>query len=95
MSENRVFAFFDVDYLYLVDFSAVLETSTETVRKSVDGTKTFVKWEGQEPSFVSQIPNVAVLNYDDAFSLLKTPEWYVEPDHMMRKIGDTNIAVLE
>lgn len=95
MSENRVFAFFDVEHLHLVDFSATLETSTETVRRSVDGTKTFVKWEGQEPSFVSQIPNVTVLDYDDTCSLLKTPEWHFDPSHMMNEIGDTNISVLE
>ena len=29
---------------WLVDFDEVLETSIDTVRKSVDGTKTFVKY---------------------------------------------------
>ena len=38
-----------------VDFSQICETSAETVRKSVDGTKTFIKWDGDEPSFVSSI----------------------------------------
>jgi len=38
-----------------VDFSQVCETSAETVRKSVDGTKTFIKWDGDEPSFVSSL----------------------------------------
>ena len=38
-----------------VDFSQVCETSAETVRKSVDGTKTFIKWDGDEPSFLSSL----------------------------------------
>ena len=36
-----------------VDFSQVLETSADTVRRSVDGTKTIIKWEGDQPGFVS------------------------------------------
>ena len=39
----------------LIDFTNVLETSTETLRLSVDGTKSFVKWEGETPSFVSDL----------------------------------------
>ena len=38
MYENRKFVIFSVTELDLVDFSQVLETSAETVRKSVDGT---------------------------------------------------------
>jgi len=40
-----------------VDFSAVLETSADTLRLSVDETKSFVKWEGETPSFVSDLTN--------------------------------------
>jgi len=36
-----------------VDFSQVMETSADTLRKSVDTTKTFVKYEGTQPSFLS------------------------------------------
>lgn len=44
--ENREYMIFNVSELPQIDFSQVLETSAETVRKSVDGTKTFVKWDG-------------------------------------------------
>lgn len=40
-----------------VDFSQVCETSADTVRRSVDTTKTFIKWDGDEPSFVSGLSN--------------------------------------
>ena len=36
-----------------VDFSKVKETSANTLRYSVDGTKTFVKFEGDVPAFLS------------------------------------------
>jgi hypothetical protein len=45
MYSNRNFLIFPVTELSKVDFSQVCESSAETVRKSVDGTKTFVKWD--------------------------------------------------
>ena len=42
--ENRQFMIFNVSELNQIDFTQVLETSIDTVRKSLDGTKTFVKW---------------------------------------------------
>ena len=35
-----------------IDFDQVLETSKETLRYSLDGTQTFVKYEGSKPSFL-------------------------------------------
>jgi hypothetical protein len=49
MYENRNYLIFNVSELDVIDFSQVLETSADTVRRSVDGTKTFVKWEGDRP----------------------------------------------
>ena len=45
MYENRQFAIFSITELNQIDFSMVLETSAETLRRSVDGTKSFVKWD--------------------------------------------------
>ena len=39
----------------LVDFNQVMETSEQTLRLSVDGLQTVLKWEGAEPSFVSTL----------------------------------------
>tara|TARA_R110002167_G_C12574968_1_gene642932 strand:- start:40 stop:279 length:240 start_codon:yes stop_codon:yes gene_type:complete len=36
-----------------IDFSQVLETSLNTLRYNKDRTKTFVKYEGPQPSFLS------------------------------------------
>ena len=40
--EQRQFMIFNVSELDSIDFTQVLETSKDTVRKSVDKTKTFV-----------------------------------------------------
>jgi hypothetical protein len=45
MYETRNFAIFATSEVDKVDFAQVLETSAETLRRSVDGTKTFVKWD--------------------------------------------------
>jgi len=36
-----------------INFSEVLQTSTKTLRYNLDGTKTFVKYEGDQPSFLN------------------------------------------
>ena len=48
---NRNFMVFNVSDLEKIVFSNVLETSVDTVRKSLDN-KTFVKWDGETPQCV-------------------------------------------
>ena len=55
MYETRQFAIFSTTEIDKVDFSLVKETSADTLRKSVDSTKTFVKWDGEQPEFVSTL----------------------------------------
>ena len=45
MYDNRNYLIIPVSEVSKVDFSQVCETSPETLRKSVDETKTFVKWD--------------------------------------------------
>lgn len=41
-----------------INFDEVLETSQNTLRYSLDGTKTFIKWEGKNiPNSIQQISN--------------------------------------
>jgi hypothetical protein len=76
MYSDRNFLIFPVAELPKVDFSQVCETSEETVRKSVDGTKTFVKWDGEEPAFVADIVGAEGLyTYDEILVILATEEW--------------------
>ena len=45
--ENRQYMIFSLTEVDTIDFNEVLQTSAETLRKSNDGTKSFVKWEGR------------------------------------------------
>ncbi len=45
MYDSRQFAIFSTTEIDKIDFTQVCETSAETLRRSVDGEKTFVKWD--------------------------------------------------
>lgn len=80
MYENRKYVIFNVTELNKIDFSQVHETSIDTVRKSVDDTLTFVKWEGDTPSCVEALTTKGeILTHDEILTILNTPEW-TKPD---------------
>ena len=67
---------FNVSELTNIDFTQVHETSIDTVRRSVDGTKTFVKWDGETPSSVlSLTTSEGPFTYDEILEVLSTSEW--------------------
>ena len=68
---------FNISELPLIDFTQVLETSMETVRKSVDQSKTFVKWDGEEiPSSVNALTTKeGPYTYQEIIDILQTEEW--------------------
>jgi hypothetical protein len=73
---NREFMIFNVSELDKIDFTQVHETSAETVRKSVDGTQTFVKWDGETPSSVSSLTtSEGPYTYEEILTILSGPEW--------------------
>jgi hypothetical protein len=74
--ENRRFVIFEVTELPLIDFNQVYETDADTVRKSVDETKTFVKYDLPEPSSVTTLTTKSQeYTYDEILQILSTPEW--------------------
>jgi hypothetical protein len=76
MYENRRYLIFPVTELSKIDFNQVGETSEETVRKSVDETKTFIKWEGQDPTFISELENTqGPYTHEEVLDILSTEEW--------------------
>jgi hypothetical protein len=77
--QNRQYLIFPTDQLNKIDFSQVLETSQQTVRKSVDGTKTFVKWEGNQPSSTLGLTNTeGPYTHSQILDILSTNEWTEE-----------------
>lgn len=66
----------NTDELSLVDFNEVMETSKDTVRLSVDGLQTVLKWEGDEPSFVSTLSSYeGPYTHEEILAIMATPEW--------------------
>ena len=66
----------NTDELSLVDFSEVMETSEDTVRLSVDGLETVLKWEGAEPAFVSTLSSYeGPYTHEEILVIMATPEW--------------------
>ena len=60
-----------------VDFTKVLETSAETLRYSLDGTLTFVKYEGAKPRFLY---GKDTYTHSQILAILSTSAWQpVEP----------------
>jgi hypothetical protein len=83
---GREFMIFNVSELDTIDFTKVLETSAETVRKSVDGTKSFVKWDGAMPQCVIDLTtSEGPYTYEEILAILATPEW-TDPNPIMGTI---------
>ena len=60
----------------LVNFDEVMETSINTLRYSVDGTQTFVKYEGDQPASVASCPSKSVeYSWQEMINLLTGIEW--------------------
>ena len=80
---NRGFMIFNVSELNQINFVQVLETSVDTVRRSIDGTKTFVKWNGSIPQCVIDLTtSEGPYTYDEILTILSTPEW-TDPNPMI------------
>ena len=75
--EYREYMIFNCSELSAIDFNQVLETSADTVRKSVDETKTFVKWEGDNvPTSIDALTTKeGPYTYSEMLTILSTSEW--------------------
>jgi hypothetical protein len=74
--DNRTFMIFEVSELTEIDFTQVCETSEDTVRKSVDSLKTFVKWDGVMPECVANLETKeGPYTYEEILVILATDEW--------------------
>jgi hypothetical protein len=76
MYEERNYAIFSLTELDKIDFSQVLETSADTIRRSTDETRSFIKWDGEQPAFVSTLETLeGPYTYSEILDILSTPEW--------------------
>lgn len=68
----RNYVIIDASEVSSVDFDQVAETSADTLRYSLDGTKTFVKYEGDTPSFLTGKPQYT---NEEILAILEGDEW--------------------
>lgn len=72
---NRKYVIINTSEVSSVDFSQVMETSADTLRYSADRSKTFVKYEGDQPSFLS---GKTEHSHSEILEILSTAEWTPE-----------------
>jgi hypothetical protein len=73
---NRKYVIFNVSEIDKIDFDQVLETSVETLRLSVDETKTFVKWDAVFPECVQNLATKEeYLTHEEILEIMSTEEW--------------------
>ena len=77
MYENRNFMIFSTSETGSIDFSEVLETSSETLRLNVSGSKSFVKWHGETvpTSVASLTTKEGPYTYAEIVTILTGSEW--------------------
>lgn len=69
---SRQYVILNADEVSSIDFNQVLETSADTLRFSLDGSKTFVKYEGNTPSFlIGKTANT----HAEMLEILASDEW--------------------
>ena len=69
---NRKYVIISNSEVPSVDFNQVLETSAQTLRFSLDGSATFVKFEGDTPSFLA---GKTQYTHSDMLTILAGSEW--------------------
>jgi hypothetical protein len=56
-----------------------MQTNPNSMRRSVDGTKTIVKYEGEQPDFVFNMTQDAIgleeYNHKEILEIIRGPEW--------------------
>lgn len=77
MLENRKYMIFSVSEISNINFDEVLETSQQTLAKSTDETKTFVKWDGEGvPTSVQNLTTKeGPYTYTEFLQIINSPFW--------------------
>ena len=73
--ENRKWVIINASEVGTIDFSQVNETSASTLRYSLDNSKTFVKFDGDTPSFLN---GKTQYNHSQILTILNGEDWAEE-----------------
>ena len=76
MYENRKYVIFNTSETGSINFSQVMETSVNTIRTNISGSKTFVKYEGSQPSSVAGLSSKSdEYTHTQILNVLTGSEW--------------------
>tara|TARA_B100001564_G_scaffold319415_1_gene296637 strand:- start:85 stop:327 length:243 start_codon:yes stop_codon:yes gene_type:complete len=79
MYENRKYVIFNTSETGSINFSQVMETSVNTIRTNISGSKTFVKYEGSQPSSVAGLSSKSdEYTHTQILNVLTGSEWISE-----------------
>ena len=73
--ENRKYVIINASEVGSVDFSQVNETSADTLRYSLDDSQTFVKFDGDTPSFLD---GKTSYTHSEILTVLAGEDWVEE-----------------
>jgi len=70
-----IYVIYDMLNVDTIDFSQVYETSVETLRLSVNGKKTILKFTGETPGFLVGLQQYS---HSEILNIIATDEWTKE-----------------
>ena len=72
-----IYVIYNIADVSNIDFSLVEETSKDTLRLSIDGTLTVLKFKGETPNFLVGLQQY---NHSEILAIMQTPEWTNEEE---------------
>ena len=74
--ENRHYVIFDLTEVDTIDFSEVMETSADTLRKNLANTQSFVKYESVMPASVAALTTRSQeYTHEEILAILAGTDW--------------------
>lgn len=74
--DYRLYAILTVSEAEKIDFLQVKETSIDTIRKSNDGSITFIEFDCNDiAAFLNGLDIIKIVTYDELIIILETIEW--------------------
>lgn len=73
---NRKYLIIPASEIKKIVFDDILETAADTLVYSGDGKRTFIKWTGEDPEFISTIKNATgPYSQQEILEIIRSDEW--------------------
>jgi len=75
---NLTYTIINVSDITDAIISDCIQSGADTLRKSIDGNQTVLKWKGQPPLWVSTL-GLTTYSHQNILNIMKTAAWTVAP----------------